>query len=78
MTTPVRIWGPAFFNADFRWLRTFPPESVFTEFPGDDLSWCKLCEDRVERTELKGHAAAHLVEFETWKREQKAQQEMVA
>jgi len=83
MTTPVSVWGAAFEQAGFPWLRDFPIEDVF-EGPLQDYRIqgtfrCKLCEaTRLKRAELEAHARHHKFEYRQWKAEQKAQQEMIA
>lgn len=85
MTTPVSVWGVAFEQAGFPWLKTFPIEDVF-EGPLQDYRIqgtfrCKLCEQtRLKRGELEPHARHHKFEYRQWlverereRREQAAQ-----
>ncbi len=82
MTTSAATWCPAFANANFPWLKSFPIEQVF-EGPIQDYrifgTWrCRLCEQtKLRRDELEDHARHHKFEYRQWRAEQKAQQELV-
>ncbi len=81
MTTPVHIWAPAFANANFSWLRTFPVEEVFSQ-QSDGRYWCVLCEEFLtdygpDFNRLHEHARHHKFEYAAWKAEQRAKQELV-
>lgn len=82
MTTPVSVWGPAFEQAGFPWLRDFPIEEVFSQ-QRDGRWWCKCCEDFLtdygpDFPILTAHARHHKFEYREYKAELKAQQEMIA
>ena len=81
MTTPVRIWAPAYSNANFPWLKSFPIDEVFVQQP-DCRWWCKCCEDFLtdygpDWPVLTDHARHHKFEYREWKAEQRAQQELI-
>ena len=83
MTTPPITWCPAFGNANFPWLRTFPIKEVFGPRDTDGKFPCRLCEDRLYDTGpgfpvLTAHARHHKFEYREWRVAEKAQMELVA
>jgi hypothetical protein len=78
------VWGPAFEQAGFPWLRDFPIEDVFAQ-QRDGRWWCKCCEDFLtdygpDFPILTAHTRHHkfeyrelLVDRERERREQAAQ-----